>query len=432
MSILARIAVSTSRSRQVARNPCHRGQTRLARDWCQRGQTPGREGVAGAAPLVRYAPATVRRIRRDGPPTPDRVIGHPAPGGEGVSLPPWARLVVVVAGAKAALGLVLYLSLGELRATPAVPVWVYAALTAAFAAVGGTLVAGNRRDPRAAWLGGLLLLIASALAPVVNRVAGDVPLAAVVRPDAFLPAFIWMFVREFPSPLAAPGAVGSSTASRRRARRRRAVRRRQPLACRLAGRRRRRLADAAAEGDGGGRLVLAARVRRSAYWRFRCCCGGPAPQPPTNARACGSSCAAWLGLTPFALEVVAEGLFPAYSRVHLARAGPRRWSARCSSALLATVPFVTAYSVLFDRVMQVRVVLRAALQHMLARYDHRHARRHARSRRWRSSSTPSGPAARLALCRAAAAAAAGRGGARPGRAQDAPPLARRHRPPLLP
>ena len=120
-----------------------------------------------------------------------------------MSLPPWARLVVLVACAKAALGLVLYLSLGELRATPAVPVWVYAALTAAFATVGGTLVAGNRRDPRAAWLGGLLLLIASALAPSVNRVAGDVPFAAVVRPDAFLPAFIWMFVREFPSPLAA-------------------------------------------------------------------------------------------------------------------------------------------------------------------------------------------------------------------------------------
>ena len=129
-----------------------------------------------------------------------------------MSLPPWARLVVAVACAKAALGLVLYLSLGEVRATPAVPVWVYAALTAAFATVGGTLVAGNRRDPRAAWLGGLLLLIASALAPVVNSVAGGYPLAAVVRPDAFLPAFIWMLSASSRRPWR-PRRVGTFTPS---------------------------------------------------------------------------------------------------------------------------------------------------------------------------------------------------------------------------
>ena len=35
---------------------------------------------------------------------------------------------------------------------------------------------------------------------------------------------------------------------------------------------------------------------------------------------------------------------------------------------LAVIKFVTAYSVLFDRIVDIRVVLRAALQYALARY----------------------------------------------------------------
>ena len=35
---------------------------------------------------------------------------------------------------------------------------------------------------------------------------------------------------------------------------------------------------------------------------------------------------------------------------------------------LAIVPFVTGYSVLYDRVVEIRVVLRAAIQYVLARY----------------------------------------------------------------
>ena len=73
-----------------------------------------------------------------------------------------------------------------------------------------------------------------------------------------------------------------------------------------------------------------------------------------------------LGLTPFALEVVAEGLFPAYS-AFTSREPAHTVVATVLFGSLATVPFVTAYSVIFDRVVEVRVVLRAALQHMLAR-----------------------------------------------------------------
>ena len=40
---------------------------------------------------------------------------------------------------------------------------------------------------------------------------------------------------------------------------------------------------------------------------------------------------------------------------------------------LATVPFVTAYSVVFDGVVRMRVVVRAALQYVLAQYTIRTA-----------------------------------------------------------
>ena len=138
-----------------------------------------------------------------------------------------------------------------------------------------------------------------------------------------------------------------------------------------------------------------------------------------------------LGLTPFALEVVAEGLFPAYS-AFTSREPAHTVVATVLFGSLATVPFVTAYSVIFDRVVEVRVVLRAALQHMFARsmivtltlipfaalalflYT---------QRAQALASLFAGPRPLLLLGAAALGLAA---------LQDAPPLAGRHRPALLP
>ena len=118
-------------------------------------------------------------------------------------MPLWARLVVVIGGAKVALGMTLYLSGLAVRSAPApVPVWIYAALSTAFAVLGGLLVVGNRHDPRASWLGGVLVLVAAPLTPLVNSFPAQAWTAAShVRPDALAAAFLWNFLAEFPSPL---------------------------------------------------------------------------------------------------------------------------------------------------------------------------------------------------------------------------------------
>ena len=61
------------------------------------------------------------------------------------------------------------------------------------------LVVANRRDPRASWLGGVFLLIAALLVWPVAGGATDPRLMwmARVRPDAFLPLFLWHFVDAF-------------------------------------------------------------------------------------------------------------------------------------------------------------------------------------------------------------------------------------------
>ena len=60
-------------------------------------------------------------------------------------------------------------------------------------------------------------------------------------------------------------------------------------------------------------------------------------------------------------------MWPAYKAfAHSPAVQP--WIGTIIFGALAIVPFVTAYSVLFDRVVEVRVALRAALQYALARY----------------------------------------------------------------
>src|SRR5437899_8926085 len=118
-------------------------------------------------------------------------------------MPVWARIVVLIAGVKVALGMTLYLSGLAIRSSPPpVPLWIYGTLATAFGALGGLLVIGNRQDPRAAWLGGILVLIAAPLAPLVNSFTDSMwAAAAYLRPDALLAAFLWRFLAEFPSPL---------------------------------------------------------------------------------------------------------------------------------------------------------------------------------------------------------------------------------------
>jgi hypothetical protein len=74
-----------------------------------------------------------------------------------------------------------------------------------------------------------------------------------------------------------------------------------------------------------------------------------------------------LGVAPVSLEVLLEELWrPYWAFVH--RPGVEPVVGTIIFGALAIVPFVTAYSVLYDRVVEIRVVLRAAIQYALARY----------------------------------------------------------------
>lgn len=279
-------------------------------------------------------------------------------------MPVWARLVVSVGGAKAALGLMLYLSGIDFGAAPPlVPMWVYATLSSAFMVLGSLLVMGNRQDPRAAWLGGILVLTASALAPLVNRVPNPNWLAvADLRPEALLPALLWRFLAEFPSPLTAIPATVVRWAS--------TISIAVGAWC------------AAANFSASWIPVSANDIRapflvEAGYWAL--VLGMTVPvlpalvwrahvaQPADRARMQWFVRGLVVGSLPFTLEVIAEELIPAY-KVFAATPAVRPIVGTFIFGTLATVPFVTAYSVLFDHVVEVRVVLRTALQHALARY----------------------------------------------------------------
>lgn len=286
-----------------------------------------------------------------------------------LSLPLWARLVVLVAGAKVVLGLVLYLSgVGVPNPLPLVPLWVYASLTSAFAVLGGLLLAGNRRDPRAAWLGGVFLLIAASLVPGINVFATATPgPGAHVRPDALLPALLWMFVREFPS----PPSGGLARAARL------VFGATLPIGFACAAANLSLLWWPSAPTEVWRPAFLAASGAASWYWTivfglslsalpvllWRARTASPDDRPQVVRFVRGLL----LGMAPFTVEVLVEQLVPAYN-AFTTRDGVKTVVGAVMFGSLATVPFLTAYSVLFDRVVEMRVVLRAALQYALARY----------------------------------------------------------------
>lgn len=294
-----------------------------------------------------------------------RAVDSAFVAGLAMPLPVWSQLVLVLAGAKTAVGLVAYLAgVSEPSPTPLVLPAVYALLVVSFAGAAGLLLLGSRRDVRAAWLGGVFVLIASAITPSVNVLSVPVPsVLAWFRPEALLPAFLWQFVRTFPLPLEAVADTWL----------------------------RRLVGVMVAVG------VLGALVHLSAAWTplsgadWRrpllapdglhwplvlglCVCALPvllwrAGQSPAPERSRVQLFVRALlaGLAPFAFEVIAEALVPAYNRM-TSGATARAAVGAVIFGPLATVPFVTAYSVLFDRVVETRVVLRAALQYALARY----------------------------------------------------------------
>ncbi len=90
-------------------------------------------------------------------------------------MPIWARLVVAIAALRVAIAAVLFLSGSHARTLgPPLPWAVYMTLAACFGLTGVALIAVNKHDARAAWLGGALVLVA---APLTSPFFADRPVA---------------------------------------------------------------------------------------------------------------------------------------------------------------------------------------------------------------------------------------------------------------
>jgi hypothetical protein len=116
--------------------------------------------------------------------------------------PSWARLVLAVALVKVAFGTVG--TFGDLKGPAYFHPFFYTVFLTIFGAGAALLVLGGREDRRAVALGGFFAAFASAYAktPLSPLAAGALamPVASLqaLRPDMFLPYFLWRFVRDFP------------------------------------------------------------------------------------------------------------------------------------------------------------------------------------------------------------------------------------------
>ena len=124
-------------------------------------------------------------------------------------IPLWVRAIIATASLKTLVGLIAFtlgwsgwMQLGTLA-----PPLVYLAHVLTYGVAGCLLIGNSERDRRAAVLGAFFLLIASSFSgSVVATLARHMPPALMLsmqvlgglQPDAFIPLFLWLFVRGFP------------------------------------------------------------------------------------------------------------------------------------------------------------------------------------------------------------------------------------------
>jgi hypothetical protein len=125
-----------------------------------------------------------------------------------LSLP--ARLVPPLAAFKLVLGVAAFFVTYDLGAgrNPAFLQGYYLVFMLVFGATGGLLILGGRRDRRAVALGGFFLAASTAWTNQPLRLLAEsgrgfdfLAFVDALELDAFLPYFLWVFVREFPCPL---------------------------------------------------------------------------------------------------------------------------------------------------------------------------------------------------------------------------------------
>jgi hypothetical protein len=279
-------------------------------------------------------------------------------------MPPstWTRFVQAIAALQVAAGLggVFFEPPG--RPAP-VPGWMLAAQAIAFASAAALLLRGGRRDTRAVSLGTAFLIVAGAfasrpcgwLADALGPGAGRLPaLLPGLRVQSFLAYYVWLFVRDFPR--------GDLTRGRA-------------------------LLDAMTRASLVLGLALftlgvlpslppALALVQDYDWEilFALVLGAgivlvrkthPISQPEMR-RARLFVAGLVLGFGPVAVEILLEALVPSY-RAWARQPSVRRWIIATIEAFLLTTPFTTAYAVLVQHVLDVRLVVRRAIQYALAR-----------------------------------------------------------------
>lgn len=285
-------------------------------------------------------------------------------------VPSWALAIVTVAVFRVTVALMSFVAgLSAPIDRPLAPLWVYAALSFAFTAIGLALVLSHRRDPRAGWLGAVLTMVGCPLVRPLVAGAADHPFAWLesLRPEVFTPACLWAFTACFPTAL-----------NRRPARAVRGI----TAACVAVGA---VLLTAGAIALSGAEtfqrldqaLNAVPRDRVSPLWLLVFGLSAPAlftllwrslrTADADRGRASLFIGALLVGVSPITLVVLAEGVWPRLADwIHRPPVEARVTGGLF--AFLGTLPFTTAYAVLFDRVVETRVVLHVAAQYLLARY----------------------------------------------------------------
>jgi len=292
-----------------------------------------------------------------------------------------SRLLLPLAAAKLLAGLVgAWLAPSLLQPSPAAPIpgVIHLVTLTVFGSAAIWLIAGGRSDHRALFLGAVFALIAAAFcerlvasgltAAPVPALATALSLAARLQVEAFLPYCFWLFAREFPR----SAALG------------RAARFADLLAAISL------LAGAVIFGGNlvatlwpeareaaGGALQLLEKTDYGVFWRVILLLTLPAlpfiawkarrAEADERRRARLFVAAFVLGLGPLFLEVVLETLIPAYARF-IRRPAGLLIGGLIFYPLLLSIPLTTAYSVTVHRVLDVRLIVRRALQYLLARY----------------------------------------------------------------
>jgi hypothetical protein len=252
------------------------------------------------------------------------------------------------------------------------PAWIHALHIVVFGAAAAILIFGGRRDRRAIHLAGVYLLFATVFADrTIFRLASaaDAPWSTAllwlraIRLDAFTPALQWLFFRDFP--VTAPFGWA-----------RRLPRIFVPTSL-VAGSVLLAVNFAGEFGINSAPLLRADSPEGSLYWTVQLGLTLPAfmfaiwkmrmarLDERRRVRLFVAGLAA--GALPMLVDVLVETLVAPFHR-WMDQPSVRPVSGVIFYPLLLSIPFTTTYSVLVDHVLDVRLVVRRAIQYGLARY----------------------------------------------------------------